>query len=156
MPGSCLRNTFSSATAKSSGGHLMATAAKPLSCLIRSSAALNVALPAINVVILATVFQCSGLICVSTSSFTWILLISIFIFSASIWAKVVFIPGPHSTTPLFMLILPSVLNVRNTPDTASVGESDVFQKQLIPFALILLFPKSILAPSFQFIDSFNF
>ena len=68
---------------------------------------------------------------------------------------VVFIPGPISTPPKLILRLPSVLKVKIAPEDAFVGESEVFQKQLIPFALIIPFSCSILWPSCQLIKSCN-
>lgn len=80
---------------------------------------------------LATVFQCLGLYFVLTSILTKIRSMSIFSFSERICARVVFIAGPYSTQPQFKLMLPSSLNVKKTPEVASVGESEVFQKQAV-------------------------
>ena len=69
---------------------------------------------------------------------------------------VVFIPGPISTPPKLRFMLPSEFNIRITPDVASVDELEVFQKQDIPFAIMVPLSVTILWPSSQLIDSFNF
>lgn len=67
----------------------------------------------------------------------------------------VFVPGPISTTEQLRLISPVEVKVSMAADEASMGEIDVFQKQLTPLVLIFPLSRTILVPSFQLINSFN-
>ncbi|KAF5065876.1 hypothetical protein DSECCO2_269660 [anaerobic digester metagenome] len=53
-------------------------------------------------------------------------------------------------------MLPSELKVNKTPEDASVGETDVFQKQLMPLVLTFPLSSSILFPSCQFMICLSF
>lgn len=67
----------------------------------------------------------------------------------------VFVPGPISTTEQLRLISPVEVKVSMAADEASMGEIDVFQKQLTHLVLIFPLSRTILVPSFQLINSFN-
>src|SRR5699024_9984819 len=139
--------TFAFFTSKCSGLECNANDALYFNCFFTSSAASNTAFPTICVAVLATVFQCLGLVCVFISMFTLFLFSLFWRLSAKIFGTTVFVPFPIFTRPIFRFILPSLLNVIIAPAEALVGDIEAFQRHAIPLARMIFWLICVTCPS---------